>query len=343
MTMAPVAVPRRPDSAGSRGALLTVGIDVGGTKTACVVTDAQDRLLMHEVEPTEPERLTGQLSALVRRAVDRFAAAPEGTVGAVGVAVPGRVEPRTGRVGLAVNLGGGEISLGPLLEDAVGLPCYVEHDVRAAASWLRDTSTDTERTHDMAYLSVGTGISAGIVLDGRVLRGANGLAGEVGHMTADPAGGTCACGLTGCVEVVAAGPAIARLARAAVAAGRSTSLNEGASAADLFRAAAAGDEVAREIATTVAERLARVIRGLVLTLGVRHVVVGGGVAGAGDALLKPLLAAISREREVSPLVETAFAEVTVEILSPGAEAGARGAAAIARQRVEAEGRKGVGD
>lgn len=320
---------------------LTLGIDVGGTKTACVVTDVDDTMLHHEVEPTQPNRLAGQLSDIARRALEQFAANGAGPITAVGIAVPGHVEPGTGNVGLAVNLGGSDIALGSLVEESVGLPCFVEHDARAAAAWLHATASDANAGDDMAYLSVGTGVSAGIVLDGRVLRGANGLAGEVGHIVSDPNGGQCACGLLGCVELVAAGPAIARAARQAVAEGRSTTLPPDASAADVFLAATAGDAVAVELANTIAERLARAIRGLVLTLGVNHVIVGGGVAAAGDALLSRLLDAIRRERAVSPLIEAAFAESTIEVLAPQMEAGARGAAAIARRRVEAQ-REGVG-
>jgi glucokinase len=322
--------------------MLTVGIDVGGTKTACVVTDAEDHILMHEVEPTEAGRLAIQLSGFVRRAVDHFAADSDHSIAAVGVALPGHVEPRTGNFRLAVNLGSSNIALGPMLQQMVGLPCYVEHDARSAAEWLHATAAEEVRD-DLAYLSVGTGVSAGIVLDGRVLRGANGLAGEVGHVTADPDGAPCPCGLHGCLEVVAAGPAVARAAHEAMAAGRGTSLPPNPTAGDVFRAAAAGDKLAAEITTAVAGSLARAIRGLVLTLGVRHIVVGGGVAAAGEDLMKPLMAAIERERAASPLAEAAFAEATVELLSPHVEAGARGAAAIARQRVEAEQREGVGD
>jgi glucokinase len=326
---------------------LTVGIDVGGTKTACVVTDAEDRMLMHEVEPTQADRLTGQLSALVQRAVNQLAVTDSRSIDAVGVAVPGRVEPRSGTVGLAVNLGGDDLALGPLLEASVGLPCYVEHDARAAATWIHSSNGDSAdgitTADDMAYLSVGTGISAGIVLDGRVLRGANGLAGEVGHIVADPYAGRCACGLPGCAEVVAAGPAIARLAQEAAAAGRHTVLGPGATAADVFQAAAAGDEIATQLASQIAERLVWIIRGLVLTLGVRHIVVGGGVAAAGEALLTRLNDAIERERRISPLVEAAFAEATIELLSPNVEAGARGAAVIARRRIQADQREGVGE
>jgi glucokinase len=327
--------------------LLTVGIDVGGTKTACVVTDADDQVLLHEVAPTDPTRLPAQLADIVRQAVAAVSSDASRSVGAVGIALPGHVEPASGTIRLAVNLGGtrdgSAIALGPLLTESVGLPCYVEHDARAAASWIEFSDGGRAPGDDLAYLSVGTGISAGIVLDGRVLRGANGLAGEVGHVNGDPAAGRCACGLNGCVEHIAAGPAVARLTREAIAAGRATSLTAEATPTDVFRAAAAGDPLARELAATIAERLARAIRGLVLTLGVNRVVIGGGVAGAGEALLRPVLEAIGRERAASPFVEAAFADTRVEILSPQVEAGARGVAAIARRRLLAANREGVGE
>ncbi|HEY5520751.1 MAG TPA: ROK family protein [Candidatus Limnocylindrales bacterium] len=338
---------RLPALAPHTDQLLTVGIDVGGTKTAYVVTDADDRVLLHAVVPTDTTRLAGQLGDLIRGAVARCSADDGDRVAAVGVAVPGHVEPDTGTIRLAVNLGGNRdgsaMRLGPMLAESVGLPCYVEHDARAAASWIESSGADGDVPLDLAYLSVGTGISAGIVLNGRVLRGANGLAGEVGHVSADPDDGRCACGLIGCLEHVTAGPAIVRMVHEALASGRQSTLGPDATPTDVFRAAEAGDQLAAELATTVAERLGRAIRSLVLTLGVSYVVIGGGVAGAGEALLRPVLEAIGRERAASPLVEAAFADTRVVILSPNVEAGARGVAAIARRRVLADRREGVGE
>ncbi len=341
VTFSPTPSEARELAAGTDRALLTVGLDVGGTKIASVVTDGDDRILHHEVEPTDSRQLPVQLAAMVRRAVGHFAEDGAVVVGAVGVAVPGFVEPRTGSVGLAVNLGGEPLALGPILQSSVGLPCYVEHDARAAAAWLRDRSADA--TANLVYLSIGTGISAGIVLDGHVLRGPNGLAGEVGHTYASAGGDPCPCGLTGCIEVVAAGPAIARLAREAIAEERATSLPAHPTAADVFSAATDGDALAAEIADGVAQRLGRLIRAMVLTLGIDHVVIGGGVAAAGDALLARVNSAVARERAVSPLVDAAFANSTIELLSPEVEAGARGAAAIARRRAGEDLRREVGD
>jgi glucokinase len=158
---------------------------------------------------------------------------------------------------------------------------------------------------------------------------------------ADPAGPLCPCGLRGCLETVAAGPAIARQAREALAAGRISSLAPDATAAQVFLAASAGDELATEIVGRVAGHLARAIRALVLTLGVKRVVIGGGVAAAGDALLGPIRATIDHERAMSALVDAIFEQARLELLSPDLDAGARGAAAIARQRLSAPPRGGA--
>ena len=245
---------------------LVAGVDVGGTKMSIVVTDDRDCILYEHVEPTDRSSLVDQIAGLVNRARQQL----RQDVAAVGVAIPGHVDPANGSVSMAVNLGITHLSLGPLLETELGVPAFVEHDARAAALWLSGQATDgsARAPASVAFLAIGTGISAGIVLDGALLRGDNGFAGEVGHVVADPDGVVCACGLRGCLETIAAGPAIGRQADEAVAAGRSTILSPHSSAADVFRAGSADDEVAGEIVDRVADHLARAIRSLALTLGV---------------------------------------------------------------------------
>jgi glucokinase len=327
----------------SMGKGLAVGIDLGGTKTTMVVTDRTDRLLLEETLTTDRARVADQVVQLVEHAT---AAVPPGRDGieGVGIAAPGHVDAHHGVVRLAVNLDSAEIPLARLVEEATGLPCLVEHDARAAAAWV----ARRDGTRDLAYLSVGTGISAGLVIDGRLLRGAVGLAGEIGHTVADPNGPICTCGLRGCLEAVAAGPAIARQAQDRQAQDRreidSTDGNPAAGSAEadfgtaqaVFETAAAGDPVAHIVVDEVAGHLARAIRALVLGFGVSRVVVGGGVAGAGEHLLGPLLAAIEQERSDSPLVDAAFSSTTIELLPPAARAGARGAAALVRDALADE-------
>jgi glucokinase len=324
----------------TRDGLLVAGVDVGGTKTSVVVTDDRDRVLYERVAPTDRASLVDQIAGLVGEARREL----HHDIAAVGVAIPGNVDPEDGSVSMAVNLGITYLPVGPMLEAELGVPTFVEHDARAAALWLSEQSGDGSAATppSVAFLAIGTGISAGVVLDGAVLRGDNSFAGEVGHVVADPDGVICACGLRGCLETIAAGPAIGRQADEAVAAGRSTVLSANSSAADVFRAGSAGDAVAIEITDRVADHLARAIRSLALTLGVRRVVIGGGVAAAGPALLEPIQSRIARERAASPLVEAALGDASVELLSPTEAPGARGAAAIARNRIGLPEREGVG-
>ena len=320
---------------------LVAGVDVGGTKTSVVVTDGRDRIRYEHVAPTDPSSLVCQIAGLVGDARRELGQ----DIAAVGVAIPGYVDPDDGSVSMAVNLGITHLPLGPLLQAELGVPTFVEHDARAAAIWLREQAPDgsADTPPSVAFLAIGTGISAGVVLNGKLLRGDNSLAGEVGHVVADPDGALCACGLRGCLETVAAGPAIGRQADEAVASGRSTVLSPHSDAAAVFRAGSAGDAVAVEITDRVADHLARAIRSLILTLGVKRVVIGGGVAAAGPALLEPIRTRIAHERAASPLARAAMGDTTVELLSPTHAPSARGAAAIARQRIGLPEREGVGE
>ena len=307
-----------------------------------VVTDDRDRILYQHVEPTDRSSLVGQIAGLVDDARRQL----RQDIAAVGRRHPGPRRPaRTARSAWPSTWASPTCRWDRCCERELGVPTFVEHDARAAALWLSEQAADgsAQAPASVAFLAIGTGISAGVVLDGALLRGDNGFAGEVGHLVADPDGAICACGLRGCLETIAAGPAIGRQADEAMAAGRSTVLSPHSSAADVFRASAAGDEVAVEIVDRVADHLARAIRSLALTLGVKRVVIGGGVAAAGPALLEPIRSHIARERAASPLVQAALGDATVELLSPTEAPGARGVAAIARHRIGLPEREGVGE
>src|SRR6476646_3669484 len=193
---------------------LLVGVDIGGSKIAVLVVDRDERVLARQVAPTAagaPERAVDEIAAVVANAL-YDADATNDDISAIGVGVPGRVDPLTGTVTLAVNLGWQDLPLGTRLEERFGRPCVVENDVRAAALGLHRRRV-VGPIDDLAYLAVGTGVSAGVILDGRLHRGARGLAGEIGHVIVEPGGAPCACGQHGCLETLVSGSAIARLAR----------------------------------------------------------------------------------------------------------------------------------
>lgn len=306
---------------------LLLGIDVGGTKIAGVAVDAATNAIRAEHrQPIDDAPLELQVAGLARTLLAKAGA---GRPAAVGIAVPGLVDAGTGVMRLAVNVEIGELAIGPLVEAAIGAPCFVEHDARAAALWL----LDKRGAHDsLAYLSVGTGISAAIVIDGRLVRGVNGLAGEIGHTRAVDDGPECSCGLHGCLEMVAAGPAVARMAREALERGEATSIDPGAGPEEVYGAAAAGDQVAASIATEVGTHLARAIRSIVLLYGINQVVIGGGMSRAGEPFVNPILAELKRECAASPLIAHALAPNPVELLPQEADPGAWGAVVVARSR-----------
>ncbi len=301
---------------------VVLGIDVGGSKLAGLGLSG-DVTIAEVTRPLDGSPIESQVVTLARELMDRS----DDIVEAIGVAAPGQVDAIAGVIELAVNLGIRDLHIGRIVAEATGRPCFVEHDARAVAASLAASGPSA----DVAYLSVGTGISAGIVVGGRLLRGGAGLAGEIGHQLADPAGPTCACGLIGCLEAIASGPAIARAFRDRLDHGEQERVST--TTADVYRAADRGEPRAIAVVERAALHLAAAVRGLVLSLGVTRVVVGGGVAHAGTAFERPLRAAIDRERAASPLVARALTQTAVEVVGDDRHLGARGAAAVARQRL----------
>jgi glucokinase len=305
---------------------LLLGIDVGGTKIAGVAVDAHaGELLAEHRQRLDDAPLQRQVIDVARRLIE---AAGGDRLAAVGLAVPGLVDAGSGVMRLAVNVDAGELAIGPLVAEAMRAPCFVEHDARAAALWLMERGDPRD---SLAYLSVGTGISAAVVIDGRLVRGTTGLAGEIGHTQAVEIGPTCPCGLHGCLETVAAGPAVARMAEKAVASGQTTSLSAGDLGPEaVYRAAAAGDAVALAIADRVGAYLARAIRGIALSYGIDRIVIGGGMSRAGEPFLRPIVDELERERAASPLIRHALTRNPVELLPPDSDPSAWGAVVVAR-------------
>ena len=317
-------------TAGGKGAL-RVGVDIGGSKVAVLVADASGTVVGRELAPSvaaDPDLAIRQIAAVIRSAVASAGATSE-DVQAVGVGVPGRVDRTTGTVTFAVNLGWQHLPLGERLAATLGVPVAVENDVRTAAAGLHQRAP-FGRIDDLAYLSIGTGISAGIVLGGRLHRGVRGVAGEVGHVVLEPGGPRCACGLDGCFEALAAGSAIARAARDAVAASETTTLAAlpEPTAEDVFAAAAEGDAVATAIVDRATTWIARMVHALGLTYDVRLVAIGGGVSKAGDPLLDRIRAALDAICVGSPFARELLSETDVRLLSPDLEIGPWGAIAL---------------
>jgi predicted NBD/HSP70 family sugar kinase len=268
---------------------LSVGLDIGATKTLGLVLDPDGAILAEVREPTEPGA-----EGIVRSAARVFealrVATGEPLEGTVGVGIPGLVDVERGAVKHAVNLGvnGDWLPLRELLADQLGVPVVLENDVNAAtlgAAALDDVT-------DLVYVSIGTGLAAGLMLDGRLRRGEHGAAGEIGHVPVDPQGVVCQCGQRGCLETIASGSALA-------AAWPSGGVPP---AQALFAAARTGDPSAIAARDRFAAGVASAIRVLSLAVDPASIVLGGGVAQLGDPLRMAVAQALLAQASSSPFL-----------------------------------------
>lgn len=281
---------------------LYAGLDIGGTKTAAILVDAQGNLLAQTRLPTDVRHADGVVASAttaVYSLLQQVGATPA-QLGGLGVGVPGQVDPVTGMVSLAANLNLADFPLGPALADCFQTPVTLENDVRLAAVGVyHQRRRQGQAAENLAYVSIGTGIAAGLVLHGRLYRGSHGMAGEIGHMIVERDGRRCNCGARGCLETIVAGPAIVAQA---LTEGFLPPEPQAAHAGHVYQAAAAGDPIAQAIIDQVSDALALALQWLIFTYDVANVVLGGGVTTAGAAFLTPTLNALARLRVQSRLL-----------------------------------------
>jgi glucokinase len=288
-----------------------LGLDLGGTNIKWVVAErhagdwqALDR--DHVATPAEggPEAVVARLAEVGAQAVERWPG-----VATVGIGVPGLYYPQTGETRFLVNVPGDwdRVPMAAVVGGALGLPTHLINDARAFG--LAELRLGAGRgASSMVGLTLGTGIGGVIAIDGHVVQGHDGTAGEIGHQTIDPDGPLCGCGNHGCLE------AFARADRLAEACGTDT-------AEEAFSRARAGDARARDGIARVARYLAIGIGNMITVITPDRVVIGGGVAAGADLLVDPIRAELSRRVHVTSLEKVDI--VTAEL---GVWAGAIGAA-----------------
>lgn len=305
----------------------SVGLDIGGTKVLGVLLASTPGAapVVHGSVRVPTQRGHAGVVASAAEAVEALCARAGLTVDGltgVGAGVPGVVEPLTGAVSHAVNLGidGTDVPLGELLRERLGgVPVGVENDLNAAALGAAEL---LGLGGDLAYLALGTGVAAGLLLDGRLRRGHLGAAGEIGHVPYVLDGPPCPCGQRGCLELYASGSAIdaawpSRTGRPAPA--------------EVFEAAAAGDPEALAVRDRFVDAVAAAVRMLVLTCDVEHVVLGGGVAEVGAPLLEEVAAAVRRQAEGSAFLRSLRVAERLSLVPRELQVAAVGAALAARR------------
>jgi len=323
MHSAASALPAVGDGRHGSGQTVVLALDIGGTKLAAGIVDPSGHVHSFLVAPTlgeqGPERVLERLWELGREAREA-SGVPWADVAAIGVACGGPLDPCRGVLLAPPHLPGWrDVPVTALAEEAYGRPAVLENDATAAAAGEHRYGAGAG-TRNMVYLTISTGVGGGVVVDGRLYRGATGNGGELGHVTVDRHGRPCrGCGRRGCLEAYVSGTSIAERAR-----------EEGLArtdAADVAAAARDGDARARAVWDETVDALACGLTSIVNLFEPELVVLGGGVSRAGEQLLAPV-----RERVRADAMKPAgeAAEIVQSVL--GERVGVVGAAAIAAER-----------
>lgn len=315
-----------------------VGLDLGGTTTSAVLINGRGELLHSlEIDTLAAEGYLAVIDRMAKLARDIVGEAgiSLANVKATGAGLPGVLDLEKGEVIFLPNLPGRwpHVPVESLLGERLELPIYILNDVRSLTLGEK-TFGAGKHVQNMVCLAIGTGIGGGTVINGHLYLGNGGTAGEWGHQTIEPHGPRCGCGNYGCLEALASGPAIAAMGMKAVRQGLTTSIRDLAQG-DLdkitpeliAKAAMAGDEIAKEIYERAGRYIGQAISNAIVGLAPQMVVVGGGVAQAGDLLLTSIRETVKQRVYVTPLDRVQIVPAQLGVM-----AGAMGAAEWARLR-----------
>ncbi len=320
-----------------------VGVDLGGTNIRAGVADGNGKILIQTSRPTEaeagPEKVISNIVGAVKSVLHSRGSSH---IIGLGIGSPGPLNSKTGLVFSPANLPGWEsVPLRDILEDRLGLPVFLGNDANLGA--LGEYTFGAGKDYrNLVYMTVSTGIGGGVIDNGKLLEGATGAAGEIGHMTIEAFGPVCNCGNRGCLEALASGTGIRRRAIERVRAGEAGLLKslakgdpESLTAEMVDKAARRGDAAAIELLHEAGVYLGIGTTNLLHLFNPEIVIIGGGVSRSGDLIFKPLLEEVERRampsfREGVPIVPTGL----------GDDIGLLGALALVLQNYEeAEDRK----
>ena len=316
-----------------------VGVDMGGTKILAAVIDAEGEIVQQAKRATKPKKgpdaVIKRITRCIQAAIDGAELNPS-QIRAIGIGSPGPLDPETGVIIFAPNLGWSDVPLKAKLEANLSIPTFVDNDVNVGT--LGEYAFGAgQGVKSLVGIFVGTGIGGGIILDGKLYHGVNKTAGEVGHMIVEAKGPRCGCGNFGCLEAVASRTAITRdLQKAILKKGKQSKLTElNGGNLDLIRSKAIaravkhGDKPTIKVVQRAAKYLGISVASIIHFLNPEMVVLGGGVIEAmGDSLLDPI-----RHAAAEYALPTTMDGVQIVAATLGDNAGVIGASVLARERL----------
>ena len=308
----------------------TIGFDVGGTSIKAGLIDDSGSILAKRSAPTDGSDLNGFVSTL-KEIVEAFRT--EAGVAGVGLGVPGLVSTRTGKVAASAHVRAIEdVDLAGMLAREFLLPVTVDNDANVGAYAEFRCGAGKGLRH-LAYITLGTGLGSGLILDGRLYRGASGYAAELGHAVIEPGGRLCDCGARGCVETWVSATGMVKTAEELLPGDTSSVLHSSRhpgplTAEGIHEAAVRGDALAQEVFTVTGRYLGLAAATLMNLLNLEAIVLGGGVLGTGRLLIDPAI----REAERHAFPAT-FKDCPIVQSKIWPDAGIVGAAMLARNHV----------
>ncbi len=283
-----------------------IGIDVGGTNVKIALVD-DGKIIYSNSVPTYAQMGYEYTVNNIKQAIRDLMKETETTsadIKGIGFDFPGQVDYKTGVVKLAPNIPGWvNVPIAQMIEDEFHIPTRIDNDVRCAALGEMNFGAG-KGCQNFVCITVGTGIGSGLVINGQLVRGAANAAGEIGHIKLQMKDGPiCGCGDTGCLEAFASGPSIVAMAQDYLKSGKSTKFREMAGDGEITpyivaKAAEAGDPVAKRIFTIIGEYVGMGLVSVINLLNPEKVIIGGGVAEAGDLLLEPIRKTINERAMV---------------------------------------------
>lgn len=306
---------------------LLIGIDLGGTNIKGALLDQDGEIIekreMATLANAGPEAVSGRIADIINNMTSLADGSGNHVIG-VGIGIPGLPDKDRGAVVFAPNLRWRNVSLVDYLRRHINLPIFLENDANLAALGEQWRGAGRGSKH-MIMITIGTGIGGGLIINGELYGGANGSAGEIGHMVIDPEGHPCNCGRRGCLETYTSATSMVRRAKEAIDQGRETILarEENLEAKDIFMAAEAGDRIAVEIVNYTAYYLGIGLGNTINMFNPDTIVVGGGVSRAGSLLFDPL-----REATIKWSLEVPASVVKIVPAELGNDAGTIGAACL---------------